>query len=412
MQLEDDWRDALDAVARARGWPTSQQVSALAAQVAALSSQYNAPLGAEGAAPAPGRGHGAMAARLGFSLPRDVPKSTAAVRELAAHGLLRPPQGRPLRVLDLGAGLGATTWGLVRALPRGAAVDVTWIEPDPLALEVALELARARAGSSPDVRVRAVSGAIAGTTAAASSPFDVILVGQVLSELDPHAPAADRVAAHAALLGAWMERLDPAGSLVVIEPALRARSRHLHAVHDALLARSTPAAPVTVFAPCLHAVGCPLVAGGEATSAAGDWCHEDRRVDLPAWLVPVARAAGLRWQGLTFSYLVLRRDGTTLRSRLLAPGALVRVVSDRFVTKGKSEVFVCGGLEGSAQRVRLMRLDRHRSPANAAWDALARGDCVALAPPPTCFGDTTVEGARSPRVDAGTRVEVRFSPHR
>ena len=41
-----------------------------------------------------------------------------AVRELVRAGLL--PTDRPLRVLDVGAGLGAMTFGLLRALPAGA----------------------------------------------------------------------------------------------------------------------------------------------------------------------------------------------------------------------------------------------------------------------------------------------------
>src|SRR5580700_2681488 len=108
-------------------------------------------------------------------------------------------------------------------------------------------------------------------------------------------------------------------------------TRHSHRVRDAVL--STPAtappssrSPVTVFAPCLHAAPCPALARDS------DWCHEDLDVDLPGWLVPVAKAAGLRHEGLTFSYLVLRgaegrgeRGG--LLDRLAAPlgGARLRV---------------------------------------------------------------------------------------
>src|SRR3712207_8562489 len=67
----------------------------------------------------------------------------------------------------------------------------------------------------------------------------------------------------------------------------------------------------TVFAPCLHAASCPMLA------IETEWCHEDLAVDLPPWTVPLARAAGLRWQGLTFSYLVLRKDGRDRKSTRL-----------------------------------------------------------------------------------------------
>src|SRR5690349_16719700 len=102
--LEDDWRDVLDGVARARGWPTSRDVAALGARVAALSAAYNDPARARAAV------RDAGAARLGFSFARDVPKGAAAVRELVALGVLAAraastsERARSLRVLDVGAG--------------------------------------------------------------------------------------------------------------------------------------------------------------------------------------------------------------------------------------------------------------------------------------------------------------------
>jgi hypothetical protein len=106
--LDAQWRRSLDAVARARGWPSSGDVGKLAASVAKLSAAYNDP----GRARASVREAGA--ARLGFAFARDVPKAAGAVRELLATGGLR--SSGFLRVLDLGSGLGAMTWGLVRAL--------------------------------------------------------------------------------------------------------------------------------------------------------------------------------------------------------------------------------------------------------------------------------------------------------
>src|SRR6202034_2380912 len=134
--LEDDWRDALDGVARARGWPTSRDVAALAARVPALSEAYNDPERARAAV------RDAGPARLGFSFPRDVPKAAAAVRELLATGAV--PRADSLRVLDVGAGLGATTWGVARALEAAgidADLDVTWVDADAPALELAAAIA-------------------------------------------------------------------------------------------------------------------------------------------------------------------------------------------------------------------------------------------------------------------------------
>jgi SAM-dependent methyltransferase len=370
--LEDDWRETLDTVAGARGWATSRDVGRLAAQVVALSEAYN------DASRARAKVKDAGAARLGFSFARDVPKGAAAVRELVAVGALR---GAPaVTVLDIGAGLGATTWGVVRALEAAGAVgavDATWVDSDAHALEVASAIARAREGKGT-VPVRATTMPRALGAFDDLPRFDLVLVGQVLSELDVGVPEDARVERHAKLLATWLDRrVEPHGSLVVVEPALRDRSRHLHRVRDVLAASGA-----TVFAPCLHAAPCPALARET------DWCHEDLDVDLPAWLVPVARAAGLRREGLTFSYLVLRKDGTTLARSSAVPASAtrLRVVSGAIATKGKLEAFLCGELDRDGARLvaraRTMRLDRDASPTNAAWDDLARGDVLTIDPAP------------------------------
>jgi SAM-dependent methyltransferase len=372
--LEEDWQVALDAVARSRGWPTTGDVAKLAAHVVALSSAYNDPGRARAAV------RDAGAARLGFSFPRDVPKGAAAVRELVACGAL--PRGRPLRVLDLGAGLGATTWGLARALAAAGfaeAIEATWVDTDAEALDLGTAILRARAGrqGTVELRVRTRTGT-ADRPLPGAARFDVVLVGQVLSELDVSSPDDLRRQRHAALLRTLLdERVEEGGVLVVIEPALRDRARHLHRVRDDLASGGA-----TIFAPCLHAAPCPALA------RESDWCHEDLAVDLPDWLVPVARAAGLRREGLTFSYVVVHRGSLRLADALVAPAgaARLRVVSGEIRSKGKLEAFVCGELAGASGtvpgRARLMRLDRDANVGNSAWDRLARGDVIAVTPPP------------------------------
>jgi 2-polyprenyl-3-methyl-5-hydroxy-6-metoxy-1,4-benzoquinol methylase len=369
--LEDDWRETLDAVARRRGWATSHEVARLAARVAALSLAYNDVRCARAGIREAGE------ARLGFWFARDVPKGAAAVREFVAKGALPAS----IRVLDVGAGLGAMTWGLVRALSaagsRGGLVDATWLDEDGEALELGASIARARArGRAGDVELRVQTVAQSADAPGAIGSFDVILVGQVLSELTPGASEQARVDQHADLLRALAERVNDGGFLVVIEPALRDRTRHLHRVRDAL------APTIPIYAPCLHQAMCP------ALDRDTDWCHEDVRVDLPSWLIPVARAAGLRHQGLTFSYLVLRPGGGTLSEEIAvgARGGRLRVVSDAIRTKGKHETFLCGDFakapEGAivATRKRGVRLDRDRAPGNDAWSRLERGDVVVVDP--------------------------------
>lgn len=375
--LDDSMRARLDGLAKRRGYPGSADVSALADAVRALSSLYNRiePRGGkpEGAAPEArvpvaeaARRH--LGARLSFSFPRDVPKGASAVRELVGTGLLTLGE-TPLRVLDFGAGLGAMTAGLARALEASGArgtLAATLVDADEAALSLAADLARATA--EDPVVIEARTAKLRAGEKPPKGPFDVILVGQVLSELDETATEDARVATHLALLESLYAELSPSGSLVVIEPALRDRSRHLHALRDAWVQKGR-----AVFAPCLHVNPCPALA------REGDWCHEDLAVDLPSWLVPVAKAAGLRWEGLSSSYLVLRRDDRTLAGE--RPEAKLRVVSELLRTKGKTEAFVCGADTGTEKK-RLRRLDRHASESNAAWDALTRGALLSLVPHP------------------------------
>jgi predicted O-methyltransferase YrrM len=382
--LTEDWRETLDALARARGWPSSREPERLAAHVASLSRAYNA----KGPS-ASLRTKDALGARLGFSFPRDVPKAAGAVRELIATGTLAMIPDRPLRILDLGAGLGASSWGVARALDSLAPpasgrrrIESTCIDDDAEALSLAVAIMRARRGHTAsllEVAIEPIHATVAQGLSQARGPFDLVLLGQVLSEVGAEEDP-ERFERHVSLVRSSLDRIASDGSVVIVEPALRDRTRHLHSVRDALLARS--AERLTVFAPCVHEASCPALA------AEGQWCHEDLDVDLPAWLLPVARAAGLRWEGLTFSYLVLRKDARSLRTlgaKLVSPAALVRVVSGAIRTKGKVEAFVCGEVERegvrAVARVRAVRLDRHASASNRAWEDLARGDLLACDPP-------------------------------
>jgi hypothetical protein len=378
--LEDDWREAIDLVARRRGWPTSRDVAKLAANVARLSEAYND----RAVARAPIRDAGP--ARLGFAFARDVPKGAAAVRELVAVGAVISGDA-PLRVLDVGAGLGAATWGLVRALEAASAprrVEATWWDSDARALELGTEIWRER-GEPFALERRVIPLTAAVGSGGEEARFDVILASQVLSELDVGEAPDIRLARHAELLARLLERhTETGGCLVVVEPALRDRTRHLHRVRDALVS--------------LHARPCPALADES------DWCHEDLSIDLPRWLVPVARAAGLRHEGLSFSYLVLRRDGARLADSVPARSgaARLRVVSEPMRTKGKRDAFLCGELADPsaagarvAARLRTTRLDRDASAENASWEELRRGDVLVVDPAPD---------PRRPRVDRATKV--------
>lgn len=332
----------------------------LGPRVAELSRAYN-----EGAAEGT-KTRLPLEARVAFSFPRDVPKGAAAVREVVREGTLSLPADRPLRILDLGAGLGAMTWGILRALGTTTA-EALLVDEDAEALKIAAAIGRERGGPTLTTRVGTVEQY-------ADAKADIAVLGQVLSELAPRAEPSVRLEAQAKIV---MRVLANADTVVIIEPALRDRTRHLHALRDRLLA-----AGAHVHAPCLHSKPCPALA------AEGDWCHEDLAdIDLPDWVTPIARAAGLRWQGLTFSYLVLRKDP---KHRPPAIGIRFRVTSDLLRSKGKVELYACCE---SGERPRIRRLEREGSEL----DELERGDVVTLS-------TTAADGAPAAPIDDRGRI--------
>lgn len=295
----------------------------------------------------------ALAARLGFFLPRDLLKVWGPLAALGRMGGL--PGGSTWRVLDLGAGLGATSLGAALFAARtGAAraLDVVAVDRDAEALRELALLARDAGdlGLAP-VTVETRAADLFAPSSWRGGPFDLVLLGLALNEREGDDPEPA-----AALLRALAKELAPGGAIVVVEPALRETTRALQRTRDVLAASGPP----YVAFPCPHALPCPMLPNER------DWCHQELAVELPPALAKVAAAAGLRDERLTYAALVLRNE----------PGAEVdagalRLVSAPLVTKGKVEAIACAP-EG--RLVRLMRLDRHRSPANAALGDAVRGE--------------------------------------
>jgi ribosomal protein RSM22 (predicted rRNA methylase) len=394
--VDDQWRDVLDAVAKLRGWPSMRDAAKLAEHVSLVSAAYNRE-GHDAGAEIDRKA--ALAARTAFFFPRDLAKGWGAARELVRTGVIGDPS-RPLRILDLGAGVGAMTWGIARALAdepnRARAVEAVLVDGDADALNIAEQIFSQRSEiGGVSVKIETMRQIAPFSAKLVGGPFDLVIAGQLLSELDRDVDPEERVVRHVRLVRSWLDAIASSGSLVLVEPALRARTRHLHRVRDAIAQGKL----ATIFAPCLHAESCPALVRDE------DWCSEDLPIDLPEWLAAIARGAGLRWQGSTFSYLVLRKDEASLAALSQSRDARFRVVSDRIVTKGKSEFFLCGvmkqGDEMRTGRVRVTRLDRHESTENQAWDAIGRGAVIAIDPPPTPREAREDEA----RIDAASHVE-------
>jgi SAM-dependent methyltransferase len=353
LPLDPRWLEVIDEIGPRALGRDDRRGEALAAQIARVSELYTRERHALGMAT------GALAARLRFYLPRDLPKVQGPLAELASRDLL--PRDRVWRVLDVGAGLGTMTLGaaeLARRIGGIERVEVVAIERDPSSLDLFASLARVahKAGLVVPIEIDARRADAEAIELARAPRADLIFVGLALNELFADREGEDRLDAKERALRDLCARLEESGSLIAIEPATREISRELQRLRDRFAA--SDGAP-NVFAPCIRSGACPLLRRER------DWCHDQLDLALPEKLAELAQSAGLRTERLTYSYLTLRSDDRSLGRD---PRAF-RVVGGPIASKGKTEWEGCG--EAGLVRVRL--LDREKSPKNEAAIDAPRG---------------------------------------
>ncbi|MFT6146385.1 MAG: ribosomal protein RSM22 (predicted rRNA methylase) [Myxococcota bacterium] len=354
--LAPAWLDAIDATARTLLGSRDRTGNALVEEVKALSQIYTRERSQLATQADP------IAGRLRFFLPRDLPKVEGPLSDLSRQGLL--PRASTWRVLDLGAGLGTTTLGTASFAKRAGveSLHVTAVEQDDIGLRILESLARAcghaaLAEHTVPIALNVDHSDMTTVTDRYDGPFDLILMGLSLNELFNDRATVERRVAYLQRLRSLLSK---DGSIVLVEPALRTTSRDLQQVRNFLQERG-----VHIAAPCTHTETCPLLRRER------DWCHQQLSVPLPPPLVPVAKQAGLRFERLTWSHLVIHAGPSRPST------ANWRVVGGPIVTKGRVEWQVCGepGL------ARVARLDRHKAPEHPLND-VGRGALLQIDPIP------------------------------
>jgi SAM-dependent methyltransferase len=278
-----------------------------------------------------------------------------------AASVLGELAGPPGEVLDVGAGPAPLA---LAALDAGA-TGATAIDRSRAALAAGEALAH-------EAGLALATKTWDPTQSPPAGPFDTILAGHLLNELDGR--TADTLAAQ------LLERLRPGGRLVLIEPALRETSRALLGVRDHLVARGA-----AVEAPCFFRGPCP------ALERPGDWCHAERDFAAPSLVAELAAEARLHRDALKMTYLILRAPGAAWPE---PPGGRVfRIVSEPLDEKGKLRRIGCGP-EG---RLPLVLPHKHVSETNEVFAELQRGDVVRV-------GEASVRGDGL-RLERGAAVE-------
>lgn len=371
-QAEDRFLEALEVraaqvCAELTGQPAGPLNETLVAGLRELSAAYNRLDGDLHHAPTT---PASLSARLQFFLPRDAPKSWLPLTEL--WNPLGLSKRSSFRILDLGAGTGATSLGasgFIAARNPAAQIAIDAVDSFAGGLSAFERLAsHPEALHLPDLSLHTTTGDLHKwlRREAGSGPrYDLILLGLVLNEGGAGDDAADLVLRS---LKRALTLLNPTGALIIVEPALRLVSRRLQQLRDQLEAAEW----CTIFAPCPMIDACPLLESPD------DWCHQVMHRKLPPHAARLADAANLRSKRLTFSYLTLVCPDQP-RLGELHKGARrdtipLRVVSDPLPSKGKLELVLCGP-EG--RRIG-MRLDRHSTPQNRPFENAQRGDFLAF----------------------------------
>lgn len=275
------------------------------------------------------------------------------------------------RVLDLGGGPGTGAlamldWCHSRSALPASSLHMTAVDRSPQVLKLCAELWRVyneQRQDRPVPRLRTVECNLEGPPpsvlreAGGGNGYHLIIIQNLLSELFVGSP--DPIGRRTALVGELLSCLASDGSLILIEPALRSASRALHQLRNNLLA----AQHCSVYSPCLHDAPCP------ALVKADDWCHEERKWEIPAWIAQVDQEVGFSKDALKFSYVILRKDGKTLVPR---NADCHRVVSELRVMKGEKRVWLCD----EAGRFEVGRQDKECAPSNTAFDDWHRGAIV------------------------------------
>lgn len=322
-----------------------------------------------------------LAARAAFFTITDAPKIAIPIAELQSRGAI--PSTRPLRVVDLGAGCGAMSLGLLAALDMP--LSITTIDRDRDALGIAAQAIRALAQASTSEPRASFVTRVEDALSAAIPPCDLVVMGTVLNELPSDA-------ARLALVERALAAIGDDGAVILIEPALRDTTRALHVLRDAVITRGKG----HVFAPCTRQ-GAPCPALADPT----DWCHEHRPIGVAPRLPPrtheLARLTHLRDDGLKLSYLVLRKQALSIADDAW------RIVGTPWQQKGKLEVLACG----NAGRVTLRLLKRHRAPGNRAIEDVAKGHVVRVHRDQGASSDPPDHvAADAPTSDGPARIEI------
>lgn len=209
-----------------------------------------------------------------------MPATYAQLRGAMVATARRIPRWQPRTLLDLGSGPGTSLWAAIAQWPSLETL-VAW-EREPAFIELGRDLAHGSAATA--VRGARWERIDLQRQLPAPHPYDMVVLGHVLNELNTDAQRA-------VVEYAWQCTTDV---LLIVEPGNSAAFPHVRAARESLLA-----AGARTIAPCAHDAPCPLV---------NDWCHFPQRLTRPDFQRR-ARGAPSQWEDSKFAYAAMARFG-------------------------------------------------------------------------------------------------------
>ena len=303
------------------------------------------------------------AAYLNYFLPVNLSKIQVLLDEMPVY-----QADEPFSVLDVGSGPGTGALAVLdwwRQRRMNAALSVVAVDRSTTALHQMESLwsEYCRTAGLTRVSLQACEADVERSLwlqeVQPKALFDLIILANCLNET--HSDAKDPIELRTCLVTEALSLLEPSGTMMIVEPALRETSRGLHQVRDRLLQEKR----CTVYSPCLHENNCPALINSY------DWCHEERAWEPPVSIQEIDGEVGFIKDALKFSYLLLRKDGKTIVDR--SPD-VYRVVSELRELKGEKRAWLCN----ETGRPEIGRQDRLASPQNEAFDDWHRGAIVQI----------------------------------
>lgn len=318
--------------------------------------------------------------------PQTFVRTRLVLSELTAYrGLPAPIQSSPLRILDLGAGLGGSSFAALchfAEVRPDTGVELRAADRSGAGLARLRRLFDERRRLWPRARLTTAVADLARPGRKDERAWDLVLVSFALNEV---APAMDELDLQAWVQG-LLAALRPGGALVIIEPAGEATSPRLQQLRDWIAEKRV--APV--LGPCLHEAPCPMLKRGHG------WCHEVRKWRVPESVEYLNRKLQRTLQDLKYSFLALGGAGTVPGEpgpddfRMVAP---MKRVAGRLITTG------CGA-DGELRKIETLT---RSLPRAAMRDLLAfeRGSIVRPVSPQTLRDGKTVRAAGLERMSPG-----------